>query len=77
MRVAAVDSPVDWSDEGKNRKYYQYYPLWDFASNRCAINCSCTLRVSQLPHFASRERLDEFMDTLSADEQQLLICGVE
>jgi hypothetical protein len=74
MRVAALDSPVDWSDEGENIKYYA---SWEFLTFSYEADYSYTFRVSQLPHFASSERLDEFMNTLSSDEQQLLICGVE
>ncbi len=73
MRVDALECPVDWSNFEK-----KYYPTWKF--NQCGelfFHHSNFIRVSQLPHFASKSKLEIFMNSLSADEQKLLICGVE
>jgi hypothetical protein len=73
MRVAALECPVDWSEGKENKNYVR----WSFDKNNFYLN-SCTLsRFSQLPHFACRTKLEIFMSSLSADEQKLLICGVE
>jgi hypothetical protein len=72
MRLAALECPVDWSD--KERKYF---PSWDYRDNCISVISRCYLRASQLPHFACNSKLNVFMNSLSTDEQKLLICGVE
>tara|TARA_R110000772_G_C13228185_1_gene432479 strand:+ start:481 stop:939 length:459 start_codon:yes stop_codon:yes gene_type:complete len=70
-RVAALECPVDWSDEGN-----KYYPTW-IISGHYGVGIVYSIRRSQLPHFANRLKLEMFMDSLSTEEQKLLICGVE
>jgi hypothetical protein len=72
MRVAALESPVDW---GKYQD--KYYPCWYLTDNSLDFETARLFRTSQLPHFACKEKLREFMENLSTDEQKLLICGVE
>jgi hypothetical protein len=71
MRVAAAECPVDWS-----KQEYKYYPTW-FISGHYGVGAVSSIRASQLPHFACEEKLRTFMQSLSTDEQKLLICGVE
>tara|TARA_R110000822_G_scaffold6947_1_gene28967 strand:+ start:41 stop:502 length:462 start_codon:yes stop_codon:yes gene_type:complete len=72
MRVAALDCPVDWSNnEGK----YHFY--WSYDRGEINITGRTSLRYTELPHFACQEKLIKFMKSLSKDEQKLLICGVE
>tara|TARA_R110000772_G_scaffold128048_1_gene235605 strand:+ start:52 stop:540 length:489 start_codon:yes stop_codon:yes gene_type:complete len=72
MRVAAAESPVDWSD-----KLDKFHPNWDCLRIRWNLSWANTFRYSQLPHFACKEKLKESMKSLSPEEQKLLICGVE
>ena len=72
MRLAAADSPVDWS----NREN-KYSPTWDFRVNSYCADISWSIRISQLPYFAKRSKLEMFMNTLSPQEQKLLVVGVE
>jgi hypothetical protein len=73
MRVAALESPVDWSNLRK-----KYYPVWDYSKlPEVFFQHSNFIKASQLPHFACDEKLRMFMKPLSTDEQKLLICGVE
>jgi hypothetical protein len=72
MRVAALECPVDWSDQ--EDKYFLSFDCYD---NEINIAYSKIVRRSQLPHFASKFKLEIFMNSLSTDEQKLLICGVE
>jgi hypothetical protein len=71
MRVAALECPVDWSG-GKDK----YYPTW-IIKGHYGVGTLYNIRASQLPHFANRLKLEAFMNSLSTDEQKLLICGVE
>jgi hypothetical protein len=71
MRVAAAECPVDWS-----KQEYKYYPTW-FISGHYGVEAVSSIRASQLPHFACEEKLRTFMQSLSTDQQKLLICGVE
>jgi hypothetical protein len=71
MRVAALECPVDWS-EGENK----YYPTW-IIRGHYGVGIVYSIRASQLPHFANRSKLEMFMNSLSTEEQKLLICGVE
>ena len=72
MRVAADDSPVDWNDNT-----HKYYPGWDFECECIYFSSISYIRISQLPHFVCKNKLEAFMNSLSSDEQKLLICGVE
>jgi hypothetical protein len=72
MRVAAAECPVDWSEGGS-----KFYPNWDYSRTRWGFAGMDTFRYSQLPHFACKEKLREFMKSLSPKQQKLLICGVE
>jgi hypothetical protein len=72
MRLAALECPVDWSD-----KDAKFYPKWLFLYNMFEYVGTETQRDSQLPHFASQVKLQDFMSSLSTDERKLLICGVE
>jgi hypothetical protein len=71
MRVAAAECPVDWS-KGENK----YYPTW-IIRGHYGVGIVYSIRASQLPHFANRLKLVMFMNSLSTEEQKLLICGVE
>ena len=73
MRLAAADCPVDWSDS-QERKYFF---IWDFDDSSCYVRSSCDIRYSQLPHFSNLSKLEMFMNTLSPQEQKLLVVGVE
>jgi hypothetical protein len=72
MRVAAAECPVDWSNQ--EDKYFLSLDCYD---NEINIAYSKIVRRSQLPHFASKFKLEIFINSLSTDEQKLLICGVE
>jgi hypothetical protein len=72
MRVAALDCPVDWSENTD-----KHYPRWNFAIKNSDLIFVSVVRNSQLPHFASKFKLEIFMNSLSTEEQKLLICGVE
>jgi hypothetical protein len=72
MRVAALECPVDWND-GKDK----YFLSWGCDNKKTIIQYAQVVRRSQLPHFACYARLKNFMNSLSTDEQKLLICGVE
>ena len=73
MRLAAADSPpVDWSEsQGKHTL------AWDIVSNSYFVHSTYDNRYSQLPHFSNRSKLEVFMNTLSTQEQKLLVVGVE
>jgi hypothetical protein len=72
MRVAASECPVDWDDTQD-----KYYPRWNLSFKNSDLMSVSAVRNSQLPHFACYARLKNFMNSLSTDEQKLLICGVE
>ncbi|MFT4804560.1 MAG: hypothetical protein ACI9YE_001764 [Psychroserpens sp.] len=72
MRVAALESPVDWSNEEA-----KYLPIWDYEDGDTNVSSRHYSRSSQLPHFACDAELRKFIRLLSKDEQKLLICGVE
>jgi hypothetical protein len=72
MRIAALDSPVDWSDHTD-----KHYTAWNYTDRIAYFHFSNFIRVSQLPHFSCESKLKSFMRPLSTDEQKLLICGVE
>jgi hypothetical protein len=72
MRVAALESPVDWSNEEA-----KYLPIWDYQEGDTNVRSRHYSRSCQLPHFACDEELRKFIRLLSKDEQKLLICGVE
>jgi hypothetical protein len=72
MRVAALESPVDWSNEEA-----KYLPIWDYEDGDTNVASRHYSRSSQLPHFACEAELRKFIRLLSKDEQKLLICGVE
>jgi hypothetical protein len=72
MRVAALESPVDWSNEEA-----KYLPIWDYQDGDTNVASRHYSRSSQLPHFACDAELRKFIRLLSKDEQKLLICGVE
>jgi hypothetical protein len=72
MRVAALECPVDWIDCEE-----KYFPSWDCKDKCIYVSFRHCNRASQLPHFLCDDKLFKFMDSLSADEQKLLICGVE
>jgi hypothetical protein len=72
MRVAALECPVDWSNEEA-----KYLPIWDYVDGDTNVASRHYSRSSQLPHFACDAELRKFIRLLSKDEQKLLICGVE
>jgi hypothetical protein len=72
MRLAALDCPVDWSNEEA-----KYLPIWDYVDGDTYVSSRLYSRSSQLPHFACDAELRKFIRLLSKDEQKLLICGVE
>jgi hypothetical protein len=72
MRVAAAECPVDWDYCGN-----KFYPAWSHINKSYNCLASQVNRKSQLSHFACEEKLNMFMNSLSTDEQKLLICGVE
>jgi hypothetical protein len=72
MRLAALESPVDWSN-----KEVKYLPIWDYEDGDTYVASRHYSRSSQLPHFACDAELRKFIHSLSTDEQKLLICGVE
>jgi hypothetical protein len=72
MRVAAAECPVDWSD-GEDK----YFLSWGCDDKKTIIQYAQVVRRSQLPHFACYAKLKNFMNSLSTDQQKLLICGVE
>jgi hypothetical protein len=72
MRVAALECPVDWSNEEA-----KYLPIWDYQEGDTNVRSRHYSRSCQLPHFACDEELRKFIRLLSKDEQKLLICGVE
>ena len=75
MRVAANEAGgVDWEDTS-TEKYYPKYRLGG-KCNKLRVCCKW-IRSSQLPHFPTEESLETFMDSLSKEEQKLLICGLD
>ena len=73
MRVAANEAGgVDWGDNS-----LKYYPVYSEAENLYTIWPATYIRSSQLPHFPTEESLETFMDSLSKEEQKLLICGLD
>ena len=73
MRVAANEAGgVDWEDTS-----LKYYPVYSVAENLYTTRPAVAIRTSQLPHFPTEESLEVFMDSLSKEEQKLLICGLD
>jgi hypothetical protein len=72
MRLAALESPVDWND-----KEEKYFLSWACDDKETIIQYAQVVRSSQLPHFACYAKLKNFMNSLSKDQQKLLIYGVE
>ena len=73
MRLAAAVCPVDWSDNQE----YKYFFIWDFDDSSCYVRSSRCDRFSQLPYFSNFSKLEVFINTLSLQEQKLLVVGVE
>tara|TARA_R110000823_G_scaffold278607_2_gene396991 strand:+ start:141 stop:626 length:486 start_codon:yes stop_codon:yes gene_type:complete len=72
MRVAALECPVNWND-----KEEKYFLSWACDDKETIIQYAQVVRSSQLPHFACYAKLKNFMNSLSKDQQKLLIYGVE
>lgn len=75
MRVAA--SEVAPCDDWVMHSDYKYFPYWDHAVSRYDVAYRQTMRSSNLPHFPNSVDLRKFMDSLTKEEQQLLICGLD
>ncbi len=64
---------VDWEDTPTEKWFPEYRLDGEYYTTCCAV----LLRSSQLPHFPTEESLENFMDSLSEEEQKLLICGLD
>ena len=81
MRIAAHEAGgVDWGETLFGSKYFPYWSR-DFKDpkleNSVKYGMTGFERFSQLPHFPTEESLKGFIETLTKEQQKLLICGVD